>query len=52
VNGFESVEAVILLEKEGGLRIENDHLGQGSDSFVVGKVEVEVVEEGVILMEN
>jgi hypothetical protein len=36
---------VILIENEGGSRVENNDLGQGHESFVV---EIGAVEEGVI----
>ena len=51
MKGFESVGAGMLLE-EGGSRIENHDLGQGPESFVIGRIEVGLVEEGVILIEN
>jgi hypothetical protein len=49
VNGVESVGGVILIENEGGSRVENNDLGQGPESFVV---EIGAVEEGVISIEN
>jgi len=36
----------------GGSRVENNDLGQGPESFLVGKIEVGVVEEGVSLIEK
>lgn len=45
-------EGVILIENEGSSRGKNDDFGQGHDPFVIGKIEVEIVEEGLRLIEE
>ena len=42
------MEEARLIEKEGGPGVENDDLGRGHGSLVVGEVEFGVVEKGVI----